>query len=115
MPTQYGESVVMRLLNQSSGILKLDRIGLPAGLLERLRKLMARPSGMILVTGPTGSGKTTTLYSVLEELNTDARKIITVEDPVEYRLPGINQVQVHEKIDLGFSRVLRTSESRSLR
>jgi MSHA biogenesis protein MshE len=109
MPTQYGESVVMRLLNQSSGILKLDRIGLPAGLLERLRKLMARPSGMILVTGPTGSGKTTTLYSVLEELNTDARKIITVEDPVEYRLPGINQVQVHEKIDLGFSRVLRTA------
>ena len=109
MPTQYGESVVMRLLNQSSGILKLDKIGLPGGLLERLRKVMARPSGMILVTGPTGSGKTTTLYSVLEELNTDARKIITVEDPVEYRLPGINQVQVHEKIDLSFSRVLRTA------
>ncbi|UCH48394.1 MAG: Flp pilus assembly complex ATPase component TadA [Betaproteobacteria bacterium] len=109
MPTQYGESVVMRLLNQSSGILKLDRIGLPGSLLERLRKVMARPSGMILVTGPTGSGKTTTLYSVLEELNTDARKIITVEDPVEYRLPGINQVQVHEKIDLSFSRVLRTA------
>ncbi len=109
MPTQYGESVVMRLLNQSSGILKLDKIGLPAKLLTRLRKVMAHPSGMILVTGPTGSGKTTTLYSVLEELNTATRKIITVEDPVEYRLPGINQVQVHEKIDLGFSRVLRTA------
>ncbi len=109
MPTQYGESVVMRLLNQSSGILKLDKIGMPVKLLARLRKVMAHPSGMILVTGPTGSGKTTTLYSVLEELNTATRKIITVEDPVEYRLPGINQVQVHEKIDLGFSRVLRTA------
>ncbi len=109
MPTQYGESVVMRLLNQSSGILKLDKIGMPVKLLTRLRKVMAHPSGMILVTGPTGSGKTTTLYSVLEELNTATRKIITVEDPVEYRLPGINQVQVHEKIDLGFSRVLRTA------
>jgi MSHA biogenesis protein MshE len=109
MPTQYGESVVMRLLNQSDGILRLDRIGLPASKLERLRKVMARPSGMILVTGPTGSGKTTTLYALLEELNTEARKIITVEDPVEYRLAGINQVQVHEKIDLSFSRVLRNA------
>jgi MSHA biogenesis protein MshE len=99
----------MRLLNQSSGILKLDRIGLPPRMLDRLRKVMSHPSGMILVTGPTGSGKTTTLYSILQELNTEERKIITVEDPVEYRLPGINQVQVHEKIDLSFSRVLRTA------
>ncbi|NIO42148.1 MAG: MSHA biogenesis protein MshE [Burkholderiales bacterium] len=109
MPTQFGESVVMRLLNQSTGVLKLDAIGLPPGLLDRLRKLTRRPSGMILVTGPTGSGKTTTLYSILQALNTDERKIITVEDPVEYRLPGINQVQVHDKIDLSFSRVLRTA------
>src|SRR5882724_4657237 len=109
MPTQYGESVVMRLLNQSSGILGLDRLGLPQRMLDRLRAVIHRPSGMVLVTGPTGSGKTTTLYAALDELNTPERKIITVEDPVEYRLPGINQVQIHEKIDLTFSRVLRTA------
>ena len=109
MPTQYGESVVMRLLNQSSGILGLDRLGLPQRILDRLRAVIHRPSGMVLVTGPTGSGKTTTLYAALDELNTPERKIITVEDPVEYRLPGINQVQIHEKIDLTFSRVLRTA------
>ncbi len=109
MPTQHGESVVMRLLNQSSGILKLDNIGLPTKMLERLRTIMHRLNGTVLVTGPTGSGKTTTLYAILEELNTPDRNIITVEDPVEYRLPGINQVQVHEKIDLSFERVLRTA------
>ena len=109
MPTQYGESAVMRLLNQSGGILGLERIGMPADMLQRLRTIIHRPSGMVLVTGPTGSGKTTTLYAALDELNTAERKIITVEDPVEYRLPGINQVQIHEKIDLTFSRVLRTA------
>jgi MSHA biogenesis protein MshE len=109
MPTQYGESVVMRLLNQSGGMLGLDRIGMPVWMLERLRTIIHRPSGMVLVTGPTGSGKTTTLYAALEELNTTERKIITVEDPVEYRLPGINQVQIHEKIELTFARVLRTA------
>ncbi len=109
MPTQYGESVVMRLLNQASGILTLDKLGMPAHILERLRAVLRRPSGMLLVTGPTGSGKTTTLYAALSELNTTARKIITVEDPVEYRLAGINQVQVHEKIELSFARVLRSA------
>ena len=109
MPTQYGESVVMRLLNQSTGLLGLDNLGIPAGALERLRRAVRRPSGMVLVTGPTGSGKTTTLYALLREINSDERKIITVEDPVEYRLPGINQVQVHEKIDLTFARVLRSA------
>ena len=109
MPTQYGESVVMRLLNQNTGLLGLDRLGFPPEMLEKIRRIIARPSGMILVTGPTGSGKTTTLYSVLSELNTVDRKIITVEDPVEYRLSGINQVQVHEKIDLSFGRVLRSA------
>ena len=109
MPTQFGESVVMRLLNQSGGILGLERIGMPKWMLERLRTVIQRPSGMVLVTGPTGSGKTTTLYAALEELNTTERKIITVEDPVEYRLPGINQVQIHEKIELTFARVLRTA------
>jgi MSHA biogenesis protein MshE len=109
MPTQFGESVVMRLLNQSGGILGLDRIGMPKWMLDRLRDIIHRPSGMVLVTGPTGSGKTTTLYAALDELNTNERKIITVEDPVEYRLPGINQVQIHEKIELTFARVLRTA------
>ncbi len=109
MPTQHGESAVMRLLNQSGGILGLERIGMPADMLKRLRAILQRPSGMVLVTGPTGSGKTTTLYAALDELNTSERKIITVEDPVEYRLPGINQVQIHEKIELTFSRVLRTA------
>jgi MSHA biogenesis protein MshE len=109
MPTQYGESVVMRLLNQTGGILKLDSIGMPAGLLKRFRGVISRPNGLVLVTGPTGSGKTTTLYGALGELNTLERKIITVEDPVEYRLPGINQVQVMEKIDLTFARVLRAA------
>ncbi len=108
LPTQYGESVVMRLLNQNTGLLELDKIGMPARVLERFRHSLKRPSGMVLVTGPTGSGKTTTLYAALNELNSSEKKVITVEDPVEYRLPGLNQVQVHEKIDLSFSRVLRT-------
>lgn len=108
MPVQYGESVVMRLLNQSSGVRKLDESGIPAHLLERLRRQLKRPHGMILVTGPTGSGKTTTLYGALSELNVPGKKIITAEDPVEYRLPRVNQVQVNPKIDLDFSTVLRT-------
>ncbi len=109
MPTQYGESVVMRLLNQGSGLLGLDNIGIPANMLAKIREVIQRPSGMVLVTGPTGSGKTTTLYAALNELNTTERKIITVEDPVEYRLPGINQVQINEKIELTFDRVLRAA------
>ncbi len=109
MPTQYGESVVMRLLSQAGGMLGLEKIGMPADMLAKLREVIHRPSGMVLVTGPTGSGKTTTLYAALGELNTTARKIVTVEDPVEYRLRGINQVQVNEKIELSFERVLRSA------
>ena len=109
MPTQFGESVVMRLLSQSGGVLTLDRLGMPAQILERVRAVLERPSGMVLVTGPTGSGKTTTLYAALAQLNTPGHKIITVEDPIEYRLPGVNQVQVHEKIELTFGRVLRSA------
>lgn len=109
MPTQHGESVVMRLLIQNTSGFSLDKLGMPPDMLERFRKLIHRPSGMVLVTGPTGSGKTTTLYSALAEVNTTANKIITVEDPVEYRLPGINQVQVNDKIELDFSRVLRSA------
>lgn len=109
MPTQYGESVVMRLLNQSGSLLELDKLGMPPDMLERFRVILRRSSGMVLVTGPTGSGKTTTLYAGLAEINSTENKIITVEDPVEYRLPGINQVQVNEKIDLTFARVLRSA------
>ncbi|MGL5285231.1 MAG: MSHA fimbrial ATPase MshE [Aeromonas sp.] len=109
MPVQHGESVVMRLLDQSGGILSLDDTGMPADLLARFRRQLHRPHGMILVTGPTGSGKTTTLYGALSEINLPSNKIITVEDPVEYRLPRINQVQVNPKIGLTFSHVLRST------
>jgi MSHA biogenesis protein MshE len=109
MPTQHGESVVMRLLNQGGSFLTLDKLGMPPDMLERFREIISRSSGMVLVTGPTGSGKTTTLYAGLAEINTIDQKIITVEDPVEYRLPGINQVQVNEKIELTFARVLRSA------
>ncbi|MES1981593.1 MAG: GspE/PulE family protein [Pseudomonadota bacterium] len=109
MPTQYGESVVMRLLNQGGSFLTLSKLGMPPDMLERFRKIIQRSSGMVLVTGPTGSGKTTTLYAGLAEINSTEQKIITVEDPVEYRLPGINQVQVNEKIELTFARVLRAA------
>ena len=109
MPVQKGESVVMRLLDQSAGLLTLEQTGMPGPMLRRFRTLLKRPHGMILVTGPTGSGKTTTLYGALSELNNPESKIITVEDPVEYSLPRINQVQVNTKIDLTFSNVLRTT------
>ena len=107
MPVQYGESVVMRLLDQSQGTLDLSGTGMPPQLLERFRQLIHRPHGMLLVTGPTGSGKTTTLYGALTELNQPEIKIITAEDPVEYRLPRITQVQVNPKIGLEFATVLR--------
>jgi MSHA biogenesis protein MshE len=109
MPIYHGESVVMRLLDQSAGLLTLNETGMPANILARIRHQIKRPHGMLLVTGPTGSGKTTTLYGILSELNTADRKIITVEDPVEYQLPRINQVQVNHKIGLNFSNVLRTT------
>ena len=109
MPIQNGESVVMRLLDQSGSALILDQLGMDPELLEHFRKNINRPHGMILVTGPTGSGKTTTLYAALSELNKAEKKIITVEDPVEYRLPRINQVQVNTKIGLDFATVLRAA------
>ncbi|NWO04393.1 MAG: Flp pilus assembly complex ATPase component TadA [Alteromonadaceae bacterium] len=109
MPVQHGESVVMRLLDQSQGTLDLEGTGMPPHLLERFRKLIKRPHGMILVTGPTGSGKTTMLYGALTELNKPEVKIITAEDPVEYRLPRITQVQVNPKIGLEFASVLRSA------
>jgi MSHA biogenesis protein MshE len=109
MPVQYGEAVVMRLLDQSAGILSLDQLGIPDAMAKELRELIHHPHGLVLVTGPTGSGKTTTLYAALTELNQPQKKIITVEDPVEYRLSRANQVQVHEQIGLTFSTILRTA------
>ena len=109
IPTQTGEGVVMRLLDHSNSIRGLSELGMPDELLDTFRRLIHKPHGLILVTGPTGSGKTTTLYSALNELNTAQRKIITIEDPVEYRLSRINQVQVNSKVGLDFARVLRTA------
>jgi MSHA biogenesis protein MshE len=109
MPCQYGETVVLRLLNRKATLQSLDRLGMPDDIRLRFSEVIRRTAGMILVTGPTGSGKTTTLYAALGEVNTTDRKIITVEDPVEYRMHGITQVQVNEKIDLSFARVLRST------
>jgi MSHA biogenesis protein MshE len=109
IPTQTGESVVMRLLDHGSAVRKLDQLGMPDTILQRIRSIVHRPHGLVLVTGPTGSGKTTTLYAALTELNKPQKKIITVEDPVEYQLARVNQVQVNKKIDLSFARVLRTA------
>ena len=108
MPTQFGESVVMRLLIQSQSVRDLDKSGMLPELLEKFKTVITAPHGIILVTGPTGSGKTTTLYGALQRLNQPNVKILTCEDPVEYRLAGVNQVQVNEKIDLTFARVLRS-------
>lgn len=109
LPIENGESVVMRLLDQSAGITNLEKVGMPADILGQFRRLIRIPHGLILVTGPTGSGKTTTLYGALQELNEAGKKIITAEDPVEYRLPRINQVQVNSKIELSFARILRAA------
>jgi MSHA biogenesis protein MshE len=109
MPTTHGESVVMRLLSQSAALLSLEKLGMTAATEERFRRLVERKAGMVLVTGPTGSGKTTTLYAALNHINKPGVKVITVEDPVEYRLDGITQVQVLPKIGLDFARVLRTA------
>jgi MSHA biogenesis protein MshE len=109
MPVQHGESAVMRLADHSGAAGNLESVGMPAEMLKRFRYLIGRPNGLLLVTGPTGSGKTTTLYGALNELNAPEKKIITVEDPVEYQLPRINQVQVMPKIGLTFARVLRAT------
>lgn len=109
MPIANGESVVMRLLDHSNAMRPIEDLGMPDYICGRFRTLIERPHGMILVTGPTGSGKTTTLYSALNILNKPEVKIITAEDPIEYRLPRINQVQIHAKIGLDFAAILRTA------
>lgn len=109
LPVQWGESVVMRLLDQSETSLGLDGIGMPEIISRRFRHHIHQPHGLLLVTGPTGSGKTTTLYGALAELNDPEKKIISAEDPVEYRLPRIQQVQINTKIGLSFANVLRSA------
>lgn len=108
VPTSFGESVVMRLLDRQNLRLDFAQMGIESAMQARIESLLARPHGIVLVTGPTGSGKTTTLYTALSGLNTHERKIITVEDPVEYQLPGINQIQVKPAIGLGFAEALRS-------
>ena len=108
VPTSFGESVVMRLLDRQTVSFDFASLGISAQVLRSIEQLLARPHGIFLVTGPTGSGKTTTLYTALSGLNSSERKIITVEDPVEYQLTGINQIQVKPAIGLGFATALRS-------
>lgn len=108
LPTLYGESVVMRILDSESIVFDLDHLGFPRDQLNNFQDLIARPYGIILVTGPTGSGKTTTLYSALNKINDAEKKIITVEDPVEYQLHGVNQIHVKPSIGLTFANCLRS-------
>jgi general secretion pathway protein E len=108
IPTSFGERVVMRLLNKSGSFLRLPDIGLEPERLDLLKNLVKSPNCIILITGPTGSGKTTTLYAILSSINKPEINIITIEDPVEYRLKGISQIQVNSKIDLTFARGLRS-------
>ncbi len=108
VPTVHGESVVMRVLDRASVRLELEKMGFEKDTLQRFNQLLARPHGILLVTGPTGSGKTTTLYAALAKIDATAQKIITVEDPVEYQLDGINQIQVHPQIHLTFANALRS-------
>lgn len=107
IPIMHGEAIVLRILDRDSVELDFERLGFSATSLQALREALSRPNGIVLVTGPTGSGKTTTLYTSLVELNTDDRKVLTVEDPIEYQLEGINQVQIKPQIDLTFASVLR--------
>jgi type IV pilus assembly protein PilB len=107
LPSSHGETIVMRLLDKERGLMSLDKLGFEGNDRERFKQVIARPNGIVLVTGPTGSGKTTTLYAALQELNRPDVKIITAEDPVEFNIRGINQCQVRSRIGLSFARILR--------
>lgn len=107
LPVNHGERVVLRLLDKNSVRLDLSSLGMAPALREQMAQLLAQPHGILLVTGPTGAGKSTTLYAALSELNSKERNILTVEDPVEYDLPGIGQTQVNSKVDMTFARGLR--------
>jgi general secretion pathway protein E len=107
LPSAHGERAVLRLLDKSGNKLTLEAVGMQGDVLQRLLGLIAQPHGIILVTGPTGSGKTTTLYAALQRLDAGRGNIMTVEDPIEYELPGVGQTQVNAKIDLTFAKALR--------
>jgi general secretion pathway protein E len=107
LPSAHGERAVLRLLDKSGARLRLPDVGMQGQTLERLESLIAQPHGLILVTGPTGSGKTTTLYAALGQLDAGRSNIMTVEDPIEYELPGVGQTQVNPRIELDFARALR--------
>ena len=107
VPTGHGERAVLRLLDKEAGRLKLERLGMAPGVLAELDRLVHQPHGIVLVTGPTGSGKTTTLYAALGQIDAATSNVLTVEDPVEYDLPGISQIQVNAKIDMSFAVALR--------
>ena len=108
LPTRYGESIELRILNRSATFLRMDELGLPAPQRRTLEEILRQPHGLLLFTGPTGSGKTTSLYAALAEMNDNARKIITIEDPVEYQIRGITQLQVHHAIGFTFASGLRS-------
>ena len=108
LPTYFGEKIVMRVLDKTSVLLGLNKLGFESDVQEKLEELVSQPNGMVLTTGPTGSGKTTTLYSVLNKINSAERNIITIEDPIEYQLPGVSQVQVNRKAGLTFASGLRS-------
>jgi type IV pilus assembly protein PilB len=108
MPTLLGEKIVVRVLDKQNLSVRLDQLGMPQNTLERFLKVLRQPHGLVLVTGPTGSGKTTTLYSALDILRSPERNIVTVEDPVEYQLDLVSQIQVHESIGMSFARALRS-------
>lgn len=108
LPGVYGESIVLRILDRSDVTVSLDQLGMPQDILKPYSQIIQQPHGMVLVTGPTGSGKTTTLYGTLEKINTGDKKIITIEDPVEYQLAGITQIHVNAKIGLSFAAGLRS-------
>jgi len=108
LPTLFGESLVMRILDRENLILDLERLGFPKELLDEYKDLVSQPYGMILVTGPTGSGKTSTLYTTLAKINSSEKKIITLEEPVEYQLNGVNQIQVNPKVGMSFANGLRS-------
>ena len=107
VPISGGESIVLRLLNKQNRLLSLEELGFSSGTINHLRQLSRRPHGLILLSGPTGSGKTTTLNSIIKEINNPSVKIITIEDPVEYEIDGVDQIQTNEKINLTFESILR--------
>ena len=108
LPTVHGEKVVLRLLGSGNKTLTLTNLGFPKDKLKIFRRWINQPYGMVIISGPTGSGKSTTLYAALQEIHSEGINITTVEDPVEYQLPGINQVQMHDEIGLNFSASLRS-------